>query len=50
MSAIDARTTARPAAPYRIDRADSSIAFAAFAFVTKFGPVGITSPCAGNSP
>jgi len=45
-----AHRTTRRQSSYRIDRADSAIAFAALTFVTKFGPVGITSPCAGNNP
>ena len=35
---------------YRIDRSESSRACAAFARVTKFGPVATTSPCAGRIP
>ena len=49
-AAAPRRPRRRRGAAQRIERRLSSSAFAAFLRVTKFGPVGITSPWAGNSP
>jgi hypothetical protein len=46
----NARELRTPDTAYRIERLLSSIALPAVRAVTKFGPVGRTSPWAGKSP
>ena len=47
---IHATASALGLSAYRIERLLSRMAWAAVAFVTKLGPVGMTSPWAGNRP